>query len=148
MKFTVGRLEIKPNAPSVVAGEAVFSIDLRHPDAPTLRALGDKVRGICVATARPCAIEVEELVSAAPLEFPTSMRDQVRDAASGLGIKTMDILSSAGHDSRYLHDICPTGMIFVPCKEGISHNEAESATPEDLYEGTRVLAQTLAALAR
>ena len=148
VKFTVGRLDIKPNAPSVVAGEAVFSIDLRHPHATTLGLLGDKVREICVVTAQPCAVEVEELVSAVPLEFPVSMRDRVRDAAAGLGIKTMDLLSAAGHDSRYLHEICPTGMIFVPCKDGVSHNEAESATPEDLYEGTRVLAQTLAALAR
>ncbi|MGQ0654542.1 MAG: peptidase dimerization domain-containing protein, partial [Betaproteobacteria bacterium] len=68
VKFTVGRLEISPNAPSVVAGRAVFSVDLRHPDEATLRALGDRVAQICRSNAGPCAVEVEELVSAMPLE--------------------------------------------------------------------------------
>lgn len=147
VKFTVGRLEVKPNAPSVVAGEAVFSIDLRHPDAVTLAELGDKIPDLCRRVALPCSANVEELVSAAPLQFPATMRDLVRSSAAELRIPTMDLPSAAGHDARYLNDICPTGMIFVPCKDGVSHNEAESATPEDLYDGTRVLAQTLLALA-
>jgi N-carbamoyl-L-amino-acid hydrolase len=147
VKFTVGRLEVKPNAPSVVAGQAVFSIDLRHPAEATLRALGDGVPAICKANAGACSVKVEELVSAMPLEFPQSMREEIRAAAQRLGLRTMDLPSAAGHDARYLHGICPSGMIFVPCKDGISHNEAESATPDDLYDGTRVLAETLAALA-
>ncbi len=147
VKFTVGRLEIKPNAPSVVAGQAVFSIDLRHPIEATLRALGDRVPEICKANAGPCSVKLEELVSAMPLVFPPAMRDVIRAAASRLGLRTMDLPSAAGHDARYLHGICPSGMIFVPCKDGISHNEAESATPDDLYDGTRVLAETLVTLA-
>jgi N-carbamoyl-L-amino-acid hydrolase len=55
--------------------------------------------------------------------------------------------SGAGHDAMYLNRVCPTGMIFVPCLRGVSHNEAESATAEDLAAGARVLAQTLVALA-
>jgi N-carbamoyl-L-amino-acid hydrolase len=147
VKFTVGRLEVKPNAPSVVAGQAVFSIDLRHPVEATLRTLGDLVPGICESGARPCGVKVEELVTAMPLDFPYAMRDEIRAAAQRLGLRTMDLPSAAGHDSRYLHYICPSGMIFVPCKDGISHNEAESATADDLYDGARVLAETLAALA-
>jgi len=146
VKFTVGHLEVKPNAPSVVAGQAVFSIDLRHPVEATLRTLGDGVPEICKANAGACSVKVEELVSAMPLEFPASMRDEIRAAAQRLGLRTMDLPSAAGHDSRYLHYICPSGMIFVPCKDGISHNEAESATADDLYDGARVLAETLAAL--
>ncbi|TAK81668.1 MAG: Zn-dependent hydrolase [Betaproteobacteria bacterium] len=147
VKFTVGRLDVKPNAPSVVAGQAVFSVDLRHPDEVTLRALGDRVPEICRANAGRCAVKLEELVTAWPLEFPASMRDEIRRAATRLGLRTMDLPSAAGHDARYLHYVCPSGMIFVPCKDGISHNEAESATPEDLYDGARVLAETLVALA-
>ena len=147
VKFTVGRLEVKPNAPSVVAGQAVFSIDLRHPDEATLRALGDQVAGICGANAAPCSVKVEELVSAMPLEFPASMREEIRAAAARVGLRSMDLPSAAGHDARYLHGVCPSGMIFVPCKGGISHNEAESATADDLYDGARVLAETLLALA-
>ena len=59
----------------------------------------------------------------------------------------MPILSGAGHDSIYLARVCPTAMIFVPCEKGISHNEAESATPYDLASGARVLAEVLAELA-
>jgi N-carbamoyl-L-amino-acid hydrolase len=55
----------------------------------------------------------------------------------------MDIVSGAGHDACYISRIAPTGMIFIPCKNGISHNEAESATPEDLVTGTQVLLQVL-----
>ena len=64
-----------------------------------------------------------------------------------LGQNTNHLPSAAGHDARHLHYLCPTGMVFVPCAGGISHNEAESADPHDLYDGTRVLAETLATLA-
>lgn len=146
VKFTVGRLEIRPNAPSVVAGGAIFSIDLRHPVEDTLRTLGDRVAPICDTHAAPCTAKVEELVTAMPLEFPAQIRDQIRAAAARVELRTMELPSAAGHDARYLHAVCPSGMIFVPCKDGISHNEAESATPEDLYDGVRVLAETLVAL--
>jgi N-carbamoyl-L-amino-acid hydrolase len=59
----------------------------------------------------------------------------------------MRILSGAGHDAMHLAKICPTGMIFVPCEKGISHNETENATPSDLAAGARVLAATLVELA-
>jgi N-carbamoyl-L-amino-acid hydrolase len=147
VKFTVGRLEIRPNAPSVVAGQAVFSIDLRHPDDATLRSLGDRVSDLCAKNAGPCSVQVEELVTAMPLEFPAAMRERIREAAKTIGLRSLDLPSAAGHDARYLHYVCPTGMIFVPCKDGISHNEAESATPGDLYDGARVLAETLVVLA-
>jgi N-carbamoyl-L-amino-acid hydrolase len=148
VKFTVGRLEVQPNAPSVVAGRAVFSVDLRHPDEATLRALGDRVSAICAQYAPPCSVQVHELVSAMPLEFPAGLRASIAAAAGRVGLRTMSLPSSAGHDARYLHGICPAGMIFVPCKDGISHNEAESASAADLYDGARVLAETLFDLAR
>jgi N-carbamoyl-L-amino-acid hydrolase len=145
--FTVGRLDVAPNVPSVVAGSALFSIDLRHVDSATLTRLGDRIGEICTKAARPCSVEVEELTTAMSLAFSDGMTALVRECASALGIRTRDILSAAGHDARFLHAVCPAGMIFVPCKDGISHNPAESARPEDLAAGTRVLAEVLAALA-
>jgi N-carbamoyl-L-amino-acid hydrolase len=71
----------------------------------------------------------------------------VRESAKALGIPAMDIFSAAGHDARFLHAVCPTGMIFVPCKDGISHNARESATPQDLAAGARVLVDVLMKLA-
>jgi beta-ureidopropionase / N-carbamoyl-L-amino-acid hydrolase len=147
LKFTVGRIEVQPNAPSVVAGQAVFSIDLRHPDSGRLRALGDAIAGLCADHGRPCAVAVRELTSAMSLEFPQAIRDLIRSCAADIGIRTLDLPSAAGHDARFLHGICPSGMIFVPCKGGISHNESESAVASDLADGARVLSDVLLALA-
>jgi N-carbamoyl-L-amino-acid hydrolase len=147
VKLTVGRLDVTPNAPSVVAGGAVFSIDLRHVDSAILRLLGDRVAGICADEAGPCSVDVVELTSAPSLAFPESMTRLVRESAKELGIPAIDIFSAAGHDARFLHAVCPTGMIFVPCKDGISHNPRESATPEDLAAGAQVLVNVLIKLA-
>jgi N-carbamoyl-L-amino-acid hydrolase len=146
VKFTVGRLAVTPNAPSVVPGEAVFSIDLRHLDPARLTALGDRVPRLCAEHAGHCAVEVFELTNAMTLEFPESMRALIRRSATDLGIASLDLFSAAGHDARFLHAICPTGMIFIPCKDGVSHNPLESAKPEDLAIGARVLVHTLVAL--
>jgi N-carbamoyl-L-amino-acid hydrolase len=59
----------------------------------------------------------------------------------------MRLQSPAGHDARYLHYVCPTGMIFIPCKDGISHNESESIAPADASAGARILAETAFELA-
>jgi N-carbamoyl-L-amino-acid hydrolase len=75
------------------------------------------------------------------------MRALIRRSAEDLGLASLDLFSAAGHDARFLHAICPTGMIFIPCKDGISHNPLESAKPEDLAIGARVLVHTLVALA-
>jgi len=147
VKFTIGRLTVAPNAPSVVPQQVVYSIDLRHPDSGVLIALGDLIAPLCRTHCPPCSVDVEELSRALSLEFDPAVRDSIRRAASRLGIAHRDIASAAGHDARYLNDICPSGMIFVPCHLGITHNEAESARPEDLADGTRVLADVLMELA-
>ena len=147
LKFTVGRIEVQPNAPSVVAARAVFSVDLRHPDSRRLRALGDDIPALCSQYARPCDATVRELSSAMSLEFPQAIRDLIRNCAAEIGIRTLELPSAAGHDARFLHGVCPSGMIFVPCKGGISHNVSESATAADLADGARVLVDVLAALA-
>lgn len=148
VKFTVGRLDVTPNAPSVVPAKTYFAIDLRHPDTTVLSELGDRIAPICAAMCGPCEVEVRELSNDPPLAFADHVGDVVRDSAIALDISHMDMPSAAGHDARHLHYICPTGMIFVPCAQGISHNEAESAEPGDLYDGARVLVETLARLAQ
>ncbi|MEO6564892.1 MAG: hydantoinase/carbamoylase family amidase [Casimicrobiaceae bacterium] len=147
VKFTVGRFDVLPNAPSVVPAVVVFSIDLRHVDSSALMALGERIEPLCRKHAGPCSVEVAELTRALSLDFPASMTRLVRDTAHRLGIASMDIYSAAGHDARFMHGICPTGMIFVPCKDGISHNPQESATPQDLAAGARVLAAAVVELA-
>jgi beta-ureidopropionase / N-carbamoyl-L-amino-acid hydrolase len=141
VRFTIGRLEVSPNAPSVVPGKVVFWIDLRHDDAGLIEALGNRVPGICDAARGKCETVVEELLYDPPLQFPAAVRSRLAAIAQRLGIPHMELPSPAGHDARYLHYVCPTGMIFIPCKDGISHNEAESITEADATAGARLLAE-------
>ena len=82
-----------------------------------------------------------------PCEFDSGIIDAIEQSANHLKISGQTLSSGAFHDALFLAQICPTGMIFVPCKEGISHNPAENAKPEQLAAGTRVLAAKIAALA-
>ncbi|MEL6983254.1 MAG: M20 family metallo-hydrolase [Actinomycetota bacterium] len=147
VRFTVGMFEIEPNVPSVVAARVLFSVDLRHPDSETLAQLADRVTAICQREATTCQAEIWQIAEARSLHFDPRVVDTIEAAADRLGLANLRIFSGAGHDARQLHAICPTGMIFVPCAGGVSHNEAESATPADLAAGTRVLVETLIELA-
>ncbi len=147
VRFTIGMFTVTPNAPSVVPARVVFSVDLRHDDDETGRRLGDLVPVICQQARGKCDVTVVPLLYDPPLQFPASMRARVAEAAAKLGYASMELPSPAGHDARYLHYHCPTGMVFIPCKDGISHNEAESITQADAEAGARVLADVLFALA-
>jgi len=147
VRFTIGMFEVSPNVPSVVPGKVHFSIDLRHDNAHVIERLGNMIPGICEANRGRCEIAIRELLYDAPLQFPEEMCSRIATAAQRLCISHMRLQSPAGHDARYLHYFCPTGMIFIPCKDGISHNEAESITPADAAAGARILAQTAFELA-
>ena len=147
VRFTIGMFEVTPNAPSVVPGNVHFSIDLRHDDSTIIERLGNAIAGICDRTRGKCDVVVRELLYDAPLQFPEVMRSRIAGSAERLGISHMRLQSPAGHDARYLHYVCSTGMIFIPCKDGISHNEAESIAPADASAGARILAETAFELA-
>ena len=146
-RFTVGMMEIRPNVPSVVAAEVLFSIDIRHPDSDTLARLEAEVDGICRNALVACDVETWTIAQAPSIWFDDAVVDTIEAAADGLGLGNMRLFSGAGHDARQLSRVCRTGMIFVPCEKGISHNEAENASPSDLADGARVLAETLVRLA-
>jgi N-carbamoyl-L-amino-acid hydrolase len=147
VRFTVGRFECQPNSPNTVPGRVFFTIDFRHPEPAVLRTRGDQIEAICRAHARGCAVTVTPTFDAPPLHFPPEIVTTISRAAARLGLPHRDIFSGAFHDAKFIAEICPTGMIFVPCARGISHNPAESATPSDLAAGARVLAEVLAELA-
>jgi N-carbamoyl-L-amino-acid hydrolase len=84
-------------------------------------------------------VSIKEVVYFPPQPFDSRLVQAVRDSAKTLGLSAMDIISGAGHDAVYLARVAPTAMIFVPCKDGISHNEIESARPEHLEAGCNVL---------
>ena len=147
VRFTIGMFSILPNAPSVVPGRVTFSIDLRHNDRDTVLRLGALVHTICTGPVGGCDVRCRELLYDAPVAFSDEMRALFADAAKRLGVAHKTLPSPAGHDARYLHHVTPTGMVFIPCAGGVSHNEAESITREDAVAGARVLAEALFARA-
>jgi N-carbamoyl-L-amino-acid hydrolase len=138
-------LQVKPNSRNVVPGEVRFSVDLRHSDDQALDAMERELREVCAHAGRELGLEVSvERVSSYPaMRFDPGCVTAVRDAAAVLGHRHMDIVSGAGHDAVYLARVARTGMIFVPCEGGISHNEIENAKPEDLEAGCNVLLQVI-----
>ena len=148
-RATVGYLQVKPNSINVVPGEVVFSVDIRHATTEGLDALEAQVREACeaVAGATRTRATLADLTRFEPTRFDESMVDRVRRATRELGLPAMDMVSGAGHDAVYLARVAPTAMIFVPCEGGLSHNEAENASPADLEAGCNVLLQAMLAAA-
>jgi beta-ureidopropionase / N-carbamoyl-L-amino-acid hydrolase len=142
-KLTVGLFEVTPNAPSVVPAEVFFSIDLRHPDNAVVDGLDIRIRELVESQRGPCRVELKQIQHAPSLQFDPRIRARIAAAADAIGIAHQDIHSAAGHDARQLHYVCPTGMLFVPCRDGVSHNPAEWAEPSDLTAGARVLTDTV-----
>jgi len=147
LRFTIGRVDVSPGSPNTVPGKAVFTIDMRHPDNAVLAAHEANLEAIVAAKAPPCPARIERVTNVPPTDFDPTVIGLVRDKAESLGLSHMDMPSGAGHDAMHIARLCPTGMIFVPCERGISHNEIENATPADLAAGTRVLVEVLEALA-
>ena len=147
LRFTIGRVDVGPGSPNTVPGKTVFTIDMRHPDDAVLDVHEAKLKEIVAAKAAPCTGGIERVVAVPPTDFDPMVIDMVRAKTNALRLTNMDMPSGAGHDAMHIAHLCPTGMIFVPCERGISHNEMENATPQDLAAGARVLVEVLAELA-
>ena len=147
VRFTVGRFECGPGAPSTVPSRVLFIIDFRHPDPAVIERIMPAIAPVCEAHARGCTVSVRPTMENAPLAFDPALIDMVEGYAATLGHSVMRLPSGAGHDAGHIAHLCPTGMIFVPCERGVSHNEAENATPADLAAGARTLAACLVDLA-
>lgn len=146
-RFTVGRMLVTPNSPNSVASHVQFSVDVRHPDPATVDRLGNAVEPAARQAAKQCTVKVTPTLHDDPCVFDPGVIDAVERAAQELKLPSMRLPSGASHDAMYLARICPTGMIFVPCEKGVSHNEAENAEPADLAAGARVLTAALLELA-
>ncbi|HZN24999.1 MAG TPA: M20 family metallo-hydrolase [Burkholderiales bacterium] len=147
LRFTVGRVLVTPNSPNSVASHVLFSVDIRHPDVATIRGLGEAVEPLARKAAGVCEVKVTPTLHDDPCVFDTDVVNTIEQAANTLAVPNMRLPSGASHDANYMARVCPTGMIFVPCEKGVSHNEAENAKPEDLAAGARVLTATLLDLA-
>jgi N-carbamoyl-L-amino-acid hydrolase len=126
-----------------------MSTEFRSARDATLSAMVAEYRRVAKEVEAACrvSIEIREVVYFPPSEFAPELVGSVREAARALGLSHRDIVSGAAHDAVYLSRVAPTAMIFVPCEGGISHNEIESATPEDVIAGCNVLLQAVLARA-
>ncbi|WP_079227279.1 Zn-dependent hydrolase [Pseudomonas putida] len=144
---TVGCLQAYPGSRNVIPGEVRMTLDFRHLEGDQLEAMIAQVRTVIEATCAKHGLS-HELVPTADfpaLYFDRGCVEAVRESAQALGLPHMDIVSGAGHDAIFLAELGPAGMIFVPCENGISHNEIENATPEDLAAGCAVLLRAMLA---
>jgi len=138
---TVGLLENRPNSRNVIPGEVFFSIDIRHPDDKVLDAMEGKLRTALAEFLGPLQLTYNEarIWHSPPVKFAPELIDCVRIGAAKAGFKSRDMISGAGHDAAYVARVAPTTMIFVPCRGGISHNEAESTSFDECAAGAQVL---------
>jgi N-carbamoyl-L-amino-acid hydrolase len=146
---TVGMILNRPNSRNVVPGETVFSIDFRDTDVAGLDRMEQGIRAAAqrISAEQGLEIDLRQTIFFPPCHFDASCVAAVRAGAERLGCRHMDIVSGAGHDAVHIAGVAPTAMIFVPCEGGISHNEIENATPEDLAAGCNVLLQAVLAQA-
>ena len=148
-RLTVGFLDVIPNAPSTIPGRVAFGIDLRNPSRETADEqeveLIERFRAIAAARGLEVAIRRETQID--PVRFDPACVATLAQATRDLGYPHREMISGALHDACWIARVAPTAMLFVPCKDGVSHNEAESAEPDDLGAGCSVLLNAMLARA-
>jgi N-carbamoyl-L-amino-acid hydrolase len=142
---TVGLIENRPNSRNVVPGEVFFCVDLRHPDGTALNSMESDLAAALTEICQPLGLEVafDKIWDQPAVRFDPECVSAVRRGAELSGFTTRDIISGAGHDAAYVSRVAPTAMIFVPCRDGVSHNEAEFSSKEQCAAGAQVLLQAV-----
>ncbi len=144
-RATVGVIESKPQSRNTIPGRVFMTLDFRHPDDAQLVDMDAQMRAAAarIAAEHRLDVSIEQIWYFPPTPFDAKCVAAVRSAAGRAGMTHMDIVSGAGHDACYVAKVAPTGMIFVPCKDGISHNEIEDARKEDIAAGCQILLQAM-----
>jgi N-carbamoyl-L-amino-acid hydrolase len=144
---TVGQLVVSPNSRNVIPGEVRFSVEFRHPEQAEVHRMDAEFSREAALVARDCGVKLEltRLFHIPAQQFDPECVGLVREAAARLGYPAREIVSGAGHDAVYVARRVPTAMIFTPCKDGLSHNEAESMLPEEAEAGAQVLFEAVLA---
>lgn len=146
---TVGELHVSPNSRNVIPGEVRFAVEFRHPDMAVIERLAKEfpTRAEVIAHDAGLVFQAAELFRIPAQPFDPECVDLVRRAAAKLGYPAREIVSGAAHDAVYVARRVPTAMVFTPCKDGLSHNEAESMQPEEAAAGCQVLFEAVLARA-
>jgi beta-ureidopropionase / N-carbamoyl-L-amino-acid hydrolase len=142
---TVGLIENKPNSRNVVPGEVFVCVDLRHPEDATLDAMEAALEAALPEICGPLGLgaAMQKIWHQPAVRFDADCIASVRRAAALSGYSARDIVSGAGHDAAYVSRVAPAAMIFVPCRGGVSHNEAEFSSKEQCAKGAQVLLQAV-----
>jgi N-carbamoyl-L-amino-acid hydrolase len=148
-RSTVGMIESYPNSRNVIPGQVFMTAEFRHPDDDILRDMDTKLRDGLREITKEIGLECEfeEIFYIAPIVFADRCVNAVRNAAESRNLLARDIISGAGHDACNVAAVAPTSMIFIPCVDGISHNEIEDAKPEWVTAGGQVLLGAMLELA-
>jgi beta-ureidopropionase / N-carbamoyl-L-amino-acid hydrolase len=146
---TVGQLLVSPNSRNVIPGEVRFSVEFRHPSDAEIDRLDAQFPREAGFIARDCGVtlQIERVFKNPAQPFDPECVALVEQAAERLGYKSRKIVSGAGHDAVYVARRVPAAMIFTPCKDGLSHNEAESIEPGEAEAGCQVLFEAVLARA-
>ena len=148
---TVGRIRAEPGAPNVIPGRAVMSLEIRDLDAAKIRSVFRDIEAVAqrLAERRRTPVRFEPIdVASEPAPTDPRMRRLIASAARQLGLSVELMPSGAGHDAQDMTRIAPTGMIFVPSVDGVSHSPAEFTKPEHMANGATVLLHTVLAIDR
>lgn len=148
LRATTGQLSTSPGASNVIPGAASFSLDARHRDGSVLDGYVHALTGACEQIARDEHLDVsyEHAYRLNPVPLDANMQARLADACAATAVGHISILSGAGHDAMVLAPRLPTGMLFVPSRNGMSHAPSEYSTPDQCALGAQVLAVALASL--
>ncbi len=175
-RATVGTLAVGTGSRNTVAGSVSLTVDLRHPDAAELKAMHDELLAFADGPAfglqpdsaalsgvnQPGAAlsgvdqpsgrslprpRITPIWYSPPIVFDRQVIEALRAGAAAAGFEPVDITSGAGHDACYVLQVAPTGMLFIPCADGLSHNEAESILPEHATAGAQATLNAVLVLA-
>ena len=139
---TVGLIEVKPNSRNVIPADVFFTVDFRHPESAVLDAMEAETRRAFEAMLSDIGLsgEWKRIWDQPPVAFRCRIASlPFARCGAACGYSARDIISGAGHDAAYISRVAPTAMVFVPCKDGISHNEAEFTSKEQCAAGAQVL---------
>ena len=138
---SVGHIEVSPNSRNVIAGETLFTVDIRSPDIDKLNKMEKELEKAANEICRKYNIEIniEQIGGFDPVKFDEECLDHLRTNAKKFGYSYKDIVSGAGHDACWINTVVPSAMIMCPCVDGLSHNEAEEIKPEWANSSTNVL---------
>ena len=142
---TVGVVEVMPGAMNVIPGAVKLGVDIRSISKVARNSVVTLVKEFIDITAekRGLSYTIETIAQDHPVEMHPAMIREIEEAVKSVGVEYMTIPSGAGHDAMHWAEVVPTGMIFIPCRDGISHNPAEFAEMDDIVTGAEVLDKVL-----